>query len=347
MASREHRTREHCRALRPDVGSLPGEDIDRATGAGVRRAPGPAAPARAPGPRPGRRHDRPHRDAAGRPAGRSAALRLAAGGPARAWTSAAVGTCWPPTSMRCCRWPDPGTTAGSRCSWPVRGPSRRRRAAARRPVLCATPARSRDLVESLAETVREHLDAVAASGAGARGWCCSSTSRRCRRSWPAGSAPRAASATCACPSPPTVEAALAAVIAAAGDVPVVVHCCAADAPLRLLARCRRGWRQRRLLTLGAGPRRDRRAGRGRRRALARRRARRSARGCRRRRGRSPTRYAGSGTSWASPPTCCPTRSRSLRPAVWPAPRRAGRTRRTALLRQAARALTEAPEGTSV
>ena len=75
----------------------------------------------------------------------------------------------------------------------------------------------------------------AAGGCRRRSWYSSSTSRRCRRCLPARSAPRAGSVHIGRRSRRPRRRCSRAAIEAAGDVPVVVHCCAADAPLRLLS----------------------------------------------------------------------------------------------------------------
>ena len=99
------------------------------------------------------------------------------------------------------------------------------------------PGAVRDLAASLAEGLaRARRDGA---GAGCRGpdRCCSSTSRRCPRSWPGGCRRRAARHAARGRAVAWPGHALAAVVAAA-DVPVVVHCCAPDVPVRAAARGR-------------------------------------------------------------------------------------------------------------
>jgi hypothetical protein len=90
----------------------------------------------------------------------------------------------------------------------------------------------RDIGESLAETVREHLAAVARQLPAAR-----LVLQLDEPALPAVLAGRVPTASgfgrLRVPEPAAVRTTLQAVIAAAVDVPVVVHCCAADAPLRL------------------------------------------------------------------------------------------------------------------
>jgi methionine synthase II (cobalamin-independent) len=94
------------------------------------------------------------------------------------------------------------------------------------------PGAVHDLWESLAETVREHLADVARRVPGAQ-----LVLQLDEPSLPtvlAGRVPTSSGfGALRVPEPLTVQTALQAVIAAAGDVPVVVHCCAAEAPLRL------------------------------------------------------------------------------------------------------------------
>jgi methionine synthase II (cobalamin-independent) len=93
-----------------------------------------------------------------------------------------------------------------------------------------------DIAESLAETVREHLAEVALRVPGAH-----LVLQLDEPSLPAVLAGHVRTASgfdvFRTPESTVVDDALRAVIAAAGDVPVVVHCCAADPPLRLLAGC--------------------------------------------------------------------------------------------------------------
>lgn len=90
-----------------------------------------------------------------------------------------------------------------------------------------------DLADSLAETVREHLAEVARRVPSAR-----LVLQLDEPSLPAvqGGRIRTSSGFGALPipEPATVQAVLAAAVSAAGEVPVVVHCCAGDVPLRLL-----------------------------------------------------------------------------------------------------------------
>jgi hypothetical protein len=94
------------------------------------------------------------------------------------------------------------------------------------------PSAVHDLAESLAETVREHLAAVARRVPGAR-----LLLQVDEPSLPAVMAGRIRTASgfgaLRVPEPAAVQAALQAVISAADVVPVVVHCCAADAPLTM------------------------------------------------------------------------------------------------------------------
>jgi len=91
-----------------------------------------------------------------------------------------------------------------------------------------------DLGESLAETVREHLATVAKQVPSAR-----LVLQIDEPSLPAVTAGRIRTESGfgahRIPDAATVESAIRAVIAAAGDVPVVMHCCASDAPLRLFS----------------------------------------------------------------------------------------------------------------
>jgi methionine synthase II (cobalamin-independent) len=91
-----------------------------------------------------------------------------------------------------------------------------------------------DLGQSLAETVREHLVEVAKRVPGAQ-----LVLQLDEPSLPAVMLGRVRTASgfgaFRAPEPATVQELLAAAIAAAGDVPVVVHSCAAGVPLRLLA----------------------------------------------------------------------------------------------------------------
>lgn len=94
------------------------------------------------------------------------------------------------------------------------------------------PGAVHDLGESLAETVREHLVEVARRVPSAK-----LVLQLDEPSLPdvlAGHI-RTASGFGALrtPEPATVQALLSAAVSAAGDVPVVIHCCAADPPLRL------------------------------------------------------------------------------------------------------------------
>jgi hypothetical protein len=94
------------------------------------------------------------------------------------------------------------------------------------------PGAVRDLGESLAETVREHLAEAALRVPGAR-----LVLQIDEPSLPSVLAGRVHTASgfgvLGVPEPLTVSEALSAVIAAAGAVPVVVHCCAGDPPLRM------------------------------------------------------------------------------------------------------------------
>jgi hypothetical protein len=89
-----------------------------------------------------------------------------------------------------------------------------------------------DLGESLAETVREHLAEVRRRVPGAR-----LVLQLDEPSLPAVLAGHVRTASgfdvFRAPESTTIQTMLAAVIAAADDVPVVAHCCATDAPLRL------------------------------------------------------------------------------------------------------------------
>jgi methionine synthase II (cobalamin-independent) len=91
----------------------------------------------------------------------------------------------------------------------------------------------RDLAASLAETVREHLDQVGRRVPGAR-----LVLALDEPSLPIVLAGRVRTesgfGTLKAPEPATVRDVLREVVAAAGDVPVVVHCCAPDVPIRLL-----------------------------------------------------------------------------------------------------------------
>lgn len=91
-----------------------------------------------------------------------------------------------------------------------------------------------DLGQSLVETVRDHLGAVARRVPGA-----GLVLQLDEPSLPAVMSGRVRTASgfgaLRSPEPATVQEVLAAAIAGAGDVPVVVHCCAAEVPLRLIA----------------------------------------------------------------------------------------------------------------
>jgi hypothetical protein len=92
----------------------------------------------------------------------------------------------------------------------------------------------RDLVSSLAETVHEHLAEVARRAPQAK-----LVLQLDEPSLPqvlgGGVATESGYGTLRAPEPPDVTAALREVVAAAADVPVVVHCCGPHAPLRLMA----------------------------------------------------------------------------------------------------------------
>jgi Cobalamin-independent synthase, Catalytic domain len=94
------------------------------------------------------------------------------------------------------------------------------------------PGAVHDLGESLAETVREHLVEVARRTPSAR-----LVLQIDEPSLPAVMAGHVRTASgfgaLRIPEPATVQALLSGVISAAADVPVVVHCCAAQAPLRM------------------------------------------------------------------------------------------------------------------
>jgi hypothetical protein len=93
-----------------------------------------------------------------------------------------------------------------------------------------------DIGESLVETVRQHLAEVALRVPGAQ-----LVLQLDEPSLPAVLAGHIRTASgydvFRMPESRIVNDTLAAVISAAGDVPVVVHCCAADAPIRLFADC--------------------------------------------------------------------------------------------------------------
>ena len=292
----------------------------------VRRASRPAAPSRAAGAWPGRRHDRPHRRAARRPRGRPHAVGLAAGRPARCWISGRASNCSTATSTRLLPVAGPGYDGALKVQlagpWTLaasldlpRGGRGARDAGA-----------VRDLVASLAETVARASGRGSPAGSWRPAGACSSTSRACLRSWPAGSGPRAGSGTLRVPEAAPVRSALSDVIAAAGGP-------GRRALLRLrravaLFRCRgRGGGERRP-TLGTST--ATRSGSSSTAAASSGSAscRRSARAFRRSPVRSPIRFVGCGTSSASMPSSCPLRSRSPRRAASPARRLAGRTRRT-------------------
>lgn len=101
------------------------------------------------------------------------------------------------------------------------------------PVL-GDPGAVADVGQSLAETVREHLVAVAKRVPGAE-----LVMQLDEPSLSAVMSGRVRTASgfgaLRSPAPVTVQEVLAAVVAAAGDVPVVVHSCASEVPLRLLA----------------------------------------------------------------------------------------------------------------
>lgn len=101
------------------------------------------------------------------------------------------------------------------------------------PVL-GDPGAVADLGQSLAETVREHLAAVARVVPAAR-----LVLQLDEPSLPAVLAGRVPTASgfgaVRAPDPATVQAILAAVVTAAGEVPVVLHSCASDVPLQLVA----------------------------------------------------------------------------------------------------------------
>jgi len=102
----------------------------------------------------------------------------------------------------------------------------------RGPVL-ADPGATRDVVASLAETVREHLAEVARRAPYAR--LVLQLDEPALPAVIAGTVPTASGfGNVRAVDPVTARDALAAVVAAAGDVDVVVHCCAADVPLALL-----------------------------------------------------------------------------------------------------------------
>jgi methionine synthase II (cobalamin-independent) len=94
------------------------------------------------------------------------------------------------------------------------------------------PGAVHDLGQSLAETVREHLVEVGRRVPAAR-----LVLQIDEPSLPAVLAGRVRTASgfgaLRIPEAATVEALLSGVMAAAGEVPVVVHCCAAEAPLRM------------------------------------------------------------------------------------------------------------------
>ena len=178
--------------------------------------------------------------AAGRPARRPPAVRLAAGRPAR--HGRAAGPQLPRPGPRRARGARrrvrrPGQGAGvrpvdrwrPRCSCP---------AASR----CSpTPAAVRDLVASLAEGLLLHVARRAPPAPRRAARCSSWTSRRCRRCSPARCAPPpAATHGRAGRARPTPRTLLSALVAAVG-VPVVVHCCAARPPVGAgpPGRCRR------------------------------------------------------------------------------------------------------------
>jgi methionine synthase II (cobalamin-independent) len=104
---------------------------------------------------------------------------------------------------------------------------------ARGPVL-ADPGATRDVVASLAETVRAHLDDVARRAPRAR--LVLQLDEPALPAVLAGSVPTASGfGNIRAVEPAFVRDALAGVVAAAGEVGVAVHCCAADVPLHLLA----------------------------------------------------------------------------------------------------------------
>ena len=103
----------------------------------------------------------------------------------------------------------------------------------RGPVL-ADPGATRDVVASLAETVRLHLADVVRRAPHAR--LVLQLDEPALPAVLAGSVPTASGfGNIRAVEPSVVRAALADVVAAAGDVEVAVHCCAADVPLALLA----------------------------------------------------------------------------------------------------------------
>jgi len=102
----------------------------------------------------------------------------------------------------------------------------------RGPVL-ADPGATRDVVASLAETVREHLVEVARRVPHAR--LVLQLDEPALPAVIAGTVPTASGfGNVRAVDPVTARDALAEVVAAAGDIDVVVHCCAADVPLALL-----------------------------------------------------------------------------------------------------------------
>jgi methionine synthase II (cobalamin-independent) len=104
---------------------------------------------------------------------------------------------------------------------------------ARGPVLADSGA-TRDVIASLAETVRVHLAEVARRAPRAR--LVLQLDEPALPAVLAGSVPTASGfGNIRAVEPASVRDALAGVVAAAGEVDVAVHCCAADVPLKLLA----------------------------------------------------------------------------------------------------------------
>jgi methionine synthase II (cobalamin-independent) len=103
----------------------------------------------------------------------------------------------------------------------------------RGPVL-ADPGATRDVVESLAETVRTHLAELARRTPYAR--LVLQLDEPALPAVLAGTVPTASGwGNIRAVDAATARDALRAVVEASGDVPVTIHCCAADVPLRLLA----------------------------------------------------------------------------------------------------------------
>ena len=220
------------------IGSLPGTDPAEAAALVLGELPDLPHLPELPGARRRRRHDRPHRRAAGRPAGRDqpSGWRLAAHPAA---TCAARATCWPATSTR---W----RSAAAGYARPAEGAGRRPVDAGRR-ARAARRAPRRDRPRRAPATWPSRWPRGCA-----RTWprcgaacpapvCCSSTSRRCRPCSAAGCRRRRATARVR-----AVEADRRRAGAGATCSPScrparrVVHCCAADVPIALLRRRRRG-----------------------------------------------------------------------------------------------------------